>query len=62
MNNLFLKNLLFFISFIFIFENTGHSQTNIFSDIKMSTKYHFGYFLPEYPFFNYLVNDNINAF
>ena len=62
MNSFFWRNLLFFISFIFISENTAYSQNNKFSNIKMSAKYHYGYFLPEYPFFDYLVNDNINVF
>lgn len=58
----YLNKFLLCISFIFIFGNTVHSQTNNFSDIKMSAKYHYGLLLSEYPFFYYLVNDNIEAF
>ncbi|MCD4794309.1 MAG: acyloxyacyl hydrolase [Bacteroidales bacterium] len=58
----FLTGLLLYILFILISVNTAYSQNDKFSDIKMSAKYHYGLLLSEYPFFYYLVNDNIEAF
>lgn len=50
-----------FFSIILLSGNTVFSQKDKLSDIKMSAKYHYGFLLPEYDFFNYLVNDHINA-
>ena len=62
MKTLFRNKSFLCVLFIFILDNTGFSQTEKFSDIRMSAKYHYGYLLPEYSFFTYLVNDHINAF
>ncbi len=62
MNIFFRLNILLCVLFSFISENQVFSQTGKFSDITMSVKYHYGFLIPEYSFFTYLINDHINAF
>ena len=62
MKTLFRNNIFLCVLFIFLIDNTGFSQTEKFSDIRLSAKYHYGYLLPEYSFFTYLINDHIDAF
>ncbi len=39
-----------------------NAQKTAFNDLYLGADYHYGFLLPEYPFFNYLTNDAVKGF
>lgn len=57
-----LINTWFSMCFIYVFIPTkSYSRNSFGEDLTLSSNYHYGYVLPEYSSFVYLVNDNVRA-
>ena len=57
-----IKLKFFFVLFFLALLQFVNAQKNKFSDLHLKAKYHYGFLLPEYNFFNYFTNNAIRAF